>query len=504
MGAGKETEKQGHGSQIPYAEPPWVCGLPSPYIRDSHHQLQRAMREWVETNLIPNVSDWEKSGTLPDDLYKACAEAGILMPMAAGAKIPSEWRDSYPIIGEIKADEWDGFHDFIIHDEMMRVGGIGIPNGLIGGLTLCIPAILKHGKGAAIDRIIHDALSGKSRFSLAVTEPEAGSDVQGITTTATLSADTTHYTVNGQKKWITGGMYADFFLTLTRTADRKFTLLVIPMDSDTVTVRPMQMCGSTCAGTAFVEFDETVVPVTNRVGEDGGGFACVMSNFNHERLFISFQSLRCARMCLEDAVSYVALFAQHPPPPFPLTQCSLERKKIHTRYPARHLVRNWSHMVRRLTIPPEHPDARRKNLFPPFESSIDNVLTVTAVVRHKLAHMAREVEALQSWIETLIYQLTQLPTHTATALLAGQTAQLKAHSGIVLERVVSQAIQLLGGPGLTRGVGGRGERVERIWRDVKAITVPGGSEDILLDLSIRRAVMGFSGSGGATARRARI
>ncbi|KAL2799018.1 acyl-CoA dehydrogenase/oxidase [Aspergillus keveii] len=367
------------------------------------------------------------------------------MPMAAGARIPAEWRDSYPIIGGIGADEWDGFHDFIIHDEMTRVGGIGIPNGLIGGLTLCIPAIFKHGNGAAIERIIHEALSGKSRFSLAVTEPEAGSDVQGITTTATLSADGTHYTVDGQKKWITGGMYADYFLTLTRTADRKFTLLVIPKDSDTVTVRPMEMCGSTCAGTAFVEFDETVVPVANRVGEDGGGLACVMSNFNHERLFISFQSLRCARMCLEDAVLH-----------------ALSRETFGLK------------------------------------------LVSHAVVRHKLAHMAREVEALQSWIETLIYQLTQLPTHTATALLAGQTAQLKAHSGIVLERVVSQAIQLLGGLGLTRGVGGRGERVERIWRDVKAITVPGGSEDILLDLSIRRAVMGFSESGGATVRRARI
>ena len=71
-------------------------------------------------------------------------------------------------------------------------------------------------------------------------------------------------------------------------------------------------------------------------------------------------------------------------------------------------------------------------------------------------------------------------------LLAGTTAQLKAHSGIILEHVVREAVQILGGIGLTRG--GRGERVERIWRDVKAITVPGGSEEIMLDLSTRRAV----------------
>ncbi|KAJ5858591.1 hypothetical protein N7534_003868 [Penicillium rubens] len=383
MGATR-VETKDFGSQIPYAEPPWLCGLPSPYIRDSHRKLQRAMRDWVEKT-------GKKSSRLPQDLYKACAEAGILMPMAAGATIPQEWRNSYPIMGDIEASEWDGFHDFIIHDEMTRVGGIGIPNGLIGGLTLCIPALKKHGKGAAIDRMIGEALSG----------PEAGSDVQGITTTAVLSADGTQYTVNGQKKWITGGTYAKYFLTLTRTADQGFTLLVIPKDS-TVTVRPMEMCGSACAGTAFVEFDDTVVPVTNRVGEQGE--------------------------------------ASH------------------------------AHAITRETFGQE--------------------LASHAVVRHKLANMAREVEALHSWIETLVYQLGNLNERDSIARLAGQTAQLKAHSGIVLERVVSQGIQLMGGLGLTRG--GRGERLERIWRDVKAITIPGGSEDILLDLSIRRAIRGLT------------
>jgi alkylation response protein AidB-like acyl-CoA dehydrogenase len=86
----------------------------------------------------------------------------------------------------------------------------------------------------------------------------------------------------------------------------------------------------------------------------------------------------------------------------------------------------------------------------------------------------------------LIYQLSQLPPAESDFLLAGTTAQLKAHAGIVLEHVVREAVQILGGIGLTRG--GRGERVERIWRDVKAITVPGGSEEILLDLATRRAL----------------
>lgn len=86
----------------------------------------------------------------------------------------------------------------------------------------------------------------------------------------------------------------------------------------------------------------------------------------------------------------------------------------------------------------------------------------------------------------MIYQLKILSPTEAEFLLAGTIAQLKAHSGIVLQKVAGDAIQILGGIGLTRG--GRGERVERIWRDVKALTVPGGSEEVLLDLAVRRAV----------------
>lgn len=89
----------------------------------------------------------------------------------------------------------------------------------------------------------------------------------------------------------------------------------------------------------------------------------------------------------------------------------------------------------------------------------------------------------------MIYQLSRLAHGEAEFLLAGTTAQLKAHAGIILEHVVRDAIQIMGGIGLTRG--GRGERVERVWRDVKAITVPGGSEEILLDLSTRRALKIF-------------
>ncbi|KAK7706621.1 hypothetical protein SLS64_007452 [Diaporthe eres] len=358
------------------------------------------MRSWVEKNLIPNIQDWEKAASIPDWIYKKAADDGLLMPIAAGPAIPTEWRGKYPIIGDIPPEEWDGFHDLILHDEIGRTGGIGV---------------------------VDDVLSGKSRIALAITEPDAGSDVRGLKTEAVLSDDGARLVINGQKKWITGGMYAQYFLTLVKESSGEFTLVVVPRTKG-VSTRHMEMSGSTTAGTAFVEFDDVEISLDMVVGERGKGFKYIVSNFNHERLFIAMQSARCARVCLEDSIEY-----------------AMSRETF----------------GKKLT---DHP-----------------------VIRFKFANMSRETEALQSWIESLIYQLGHLSTTEGEFLLAGTTAQIKAHSGIVLEHVVREAIQIMGGIGLTRGAG-RGERVERIWRDVKAITVPGGSEEVMLDLATRRAL----------------
>jgi alkylation response protein AidB-like acyl-CoA dehydrogenase len=348
------------------------------------------------------------------------------MPTASGASIKPEWRGKYPIIGDVDPNEWDGFHDFILHDEFSRVGGIGIENGLLGGATLCIPAIQKFGSKQLNQTVVDDVLSGRARIALAVTEPDAGSDVQGLKAEAELSADGSSFVVNGQKKWITGGMYAKYFLILVRETSGVFTLLVVAR-SEGLTTRHIALSGSTTAGTAFVDLDDVHVPLDMVVGERGQGLKYIMSNFNHERLFIAMQSVRCARVCLEDSINF-----------------------------AIHRVTFGQKLV-------EHP-----------------------IIRFKIANMSRKTEALQAWIESLIFQVKQLSQADSDLLLAGVTAQLKAHSGIVLEYVVREAVQIMGGLGLTRG--GRGERVERIWRDVKAITVPGGSEEILLDFSTRRAL----------------
>ena len=113
------------GSKLPYAEAPWARGCPSPYYNDSHRRLRQAMRDWTEKHLIPNAQQWENAASLPGWLYKQAATDGILMPMAAGSTIPPDWHGKFPIIGNVDPQQWDGFHDFIIHDEFGRIGGVG-------------------------------------------------------------------------------------------------------------------------------------------------------------------------------------------------------------------------------------------------------------------------------------------------------------------------------------------------------------------------------------------
>lgn len=106
-------------------------------------------------------------------------------------------------------------------------------------------------------------------------------------------------------KWITSGTYADYFLTLVKeAADGKFTLVVVPRQAlaGHLTTRHIAISGSTTAGTAFVDYDDVKIPLDMVVGERGKGFKYVVSNFNHERLFISMQALRCSRVCLEDSI----------------------------------------------------------------------------------------------------------------------------------------------------------------------------------------------------------
>ncbi|KAH8599118.1 acyl-CoA dehydrogenase/oxidase [Bisporella sp. PMI_857] len=415
------------GNLSPWAEPVWYNGeRPSPYYKESHIKLRNFVRKWTEDNVAGKESAWQEAGKLPDDVYQKCARDGFLVPIAAGNKIPKEWAQ-YPIAAGIKAEEWDGFHDFIIWDELYR-GAPSISSAFVG-LVVGAPPLKQYASPELQAEILPAILTGRKRICLAITEPDAGSDVRNITTTAVLTKDKKHYIVNGEKKWITNGMFSDFFMTAVRTGGEGaegMSMLLIPR-LEGITTRKIEIGAGGMGATTYITFDDVKVPARYLVGKEGHGFKYTMSNFNHERLWIAFQALRGARICLEDAVAWV----------------------------------------------------QKREAF-------GKTLIEQPVVRHKLGHMARQVDGLQAWIESVVYELDHLSHAKGSQLLGGVTGLLKVQAGIVAKYVADESQKLMGGLGLTKT--GQGARIEAIYRSVPTLIVPGGSEDVLLDLGVREAL----------------
>ncbi|KAI9790039.1 MAG: hypothetical protein M1835_001260 [Candelina submexicana] len=425
---------------IPFSEPPWLRGLPSPYYNASHRAWQKRCRAFLEENLINHALDWERAESVPENVFRKFANANMLIP-SLPAPLPVDWLKRLGVIDiqGVKVEEWDYIHTAIFCDEVGVLSGLaGPPSSLMTGIAYGVPPLLKFGSKQLQDRFLPDLLLGKKRTCIAITEPEAGSDVANIQTTAIKSDDGKHYIVNGTKKWITNGIWADYACTAVRTngpGPSGLSLLLIPLKNQPgVSTRRIPIGGAHSGGTTFITLDDVHVPISNLIGTEGQGMKYIMTNFNHERLTIAIGATRQARVALSSAFEY----------------------------------------------------CMRREAF-------DKTLIDQPVVRHRLAKAGAELESLSAWIEQFVFQMTQLSKQDADTELGGLTALAKAQAGRVLDECARCAVLLFGGNGYTRM--GRGEVVERIYREVPLARVPGGSEDVLLDLAVRQLVKNYRSAG---------
>lgn len=173
----------------------------------------------------------------------------------------------------------------------------------MAGMSISLTAIKQWLKNKPLrDQLMEEVLSGKKKMCLAITEAFAGSDVAGLRTTAEKTPDGKYYIVNGTKKWITNGMFSDYFVTGCRTK-KGFSVILIPRGEGVETTL-IKTSYSTAAGTAFVQFDNVKVPVENLLGEEDKGFVVIMSNFNHERYMMAAAVIRMSRVIVEECLKW--------------------------------------------------------------------------------------------------------------------------------------------------------------------------------------------------------
>jgi len=416
--------EHGKNSLVPYAEPAWLTrGYHSPYYNDSHHALQKFMREWTDRRVKPEAISAEESGKRPAvELVQEAGELGINAlrmgpgPHLKGVKLPAG----------LKPESVDYFHELVVNQELARAGMRGFGDGFQGGMVIGLPPVFNFGSDALKKRIVPEVLAGRKYIALAISEAFAGSDVAGLRCVAEKTQDGKHWIVNGTKKWITNGTFADYFSTGCKTGPNELTMILIERD-DNVDTKQIKTSYSTTAGTAYITFDNVKVPVENTLGKVGDGLKVILSNFNHERYVMATGSVAASRLITE--------------------QCFV-----------------WAHV----------------------RKAFGKSLITQPVIRQKLAHMFAQVEANQAWLEHIGYQMCKMTYAQQSALLAGQIGILKMACTRTETFVSDNAVQILGGRGITKG--GLGGGVEMHQRTFKFNSILGGAEEVLGDLAVKQAM----------------
>jgi acyl-CoA dehydrogenase len=353
--------------------------MKSPFYTAEHEAFREVVRRFVEKEIEPYAHEWDEAGEFPKALYEKAAAIGLL-----GLGFPEQY-------GGIPADQ---FMKIAASQELARAGAGGISASLMSH-TIGSPPIARAASAAVKTRVLPQVLSGKKISALAITEPSGGSDVANLRTKARRDGD--HYTVNGEKTFITSGMRANYLTVAVRTGGEGaggVSLLLIEGDTPGLSRTKLKKMGWWASDTATLHFDDCRVPAENLIGEEGHGFRIIMQNFNSERMGMAASCTAYAGVCVEEAMAYAK-----------------ERKTF------------------------GKPIAQHQ------------------VIRHKIVDMAQKVAASQAMLELLAWRLGQGESPVAEiCMMKNQATQTMAFCA-------SEAVQIFGGAGFMRGI--KVERIYR-------------------------------------------
>ena len=262
---------------------------------EADHELFRStVREFVEREVSPNVPKWEAEGRVDKDMFRKAGLAGLL-----GMALPEEHGGGGVIDFRFNA---------VIIEELMR--GDAMASGMCITLhnDVCLPYFIQLADDEQSRRWLPGLASGDLMSAIAMTEPGAGSDLAGIKTTAIRDGDV--YVVNGSKTFITNGINSDLVITAVKTDPGErhsgMSLLVLEDGMAGFTRgRNLEKIGLHAQDTAELFFDDVKVPVANRLGEEGMGFAYLMENLPQERLGLATASVAHAEAAFGWTLDYI-------------------------------------------------------------------------------------------------------------------------------------------------------------------------------------------------------
>jgi acyl-CoA dehydrogenase len=256
-----------------------------------HEDFRKTARTFFEREVVPHHDQWEKDGIVPRELWLKAGEAGLLC-----FDVPEEYDG--PGVDDFR-------YNVILTEEQARAGASG--PGFSVHTDIIVPYLISLGNDEQKRRWLPGTVSGETITAIAMTEPGAGSDLQGIRTTAVDKGD--HYLLNGSKTFISNGINADLVIVVARTdpeaGHKGISLLVVERGMEGFERgRNLDKIGLHAQDTAELSFTDVAVPKENLLGEEGEGFIYLMQNLPQERLIIAAQAVAACEFVLQLCLDY--------------------------------------------------------------------------------------------------------------------------------------------------------------------------------------------------------
>jgi len=262
----------------------------NPPFTEEHEELRESIRGFIDRELAPHAQTWEDERWFPDEVFGKLAAQGLL-----GLKYP----ESYGGQGG------DYLHEAVLVEELARTGSGGTAAGIGAHINIATPPIWKFGTEEQRQRYLVPAIRGKRIGALAITEPEAGSDVAALRTRATPVDG--GWLVNGEKTYITNGVRAHFIVTAVKSTEEGghhgISFLIIDR-GEGVTSSALHKLGWHASDTATIAFEDVFVPSENLLGTEHEGFKQIMANFQWERLAMALGAVGAMGLAWERTAAF--------------------------------------------------------------------------------------------------------------------------------------------------------------------------------------------------------
>ena len=267
---------------------------PLPYFSSEHEILRMQVRRFVETEIKPHARAWEDAGFVPREVLRRMGKLGFF-----GIRYPQRYGGS----------EMDVLASVVLAEELGRSTFGGVAITVLVHTDMASVHIYNSGTQALKDQFMPDIISGMKIVAVAVTEPDAGSDVKNIRTTARRNGN--DYLLNGTKMFVTNGVYADLYCVGAKTAQEaspseSISMFLVEKDRPGLRVgKRLEKHGWLSSDTAELIFEDCRIPVSNLLGTEGRGFYAIMHNFQNERIVMGAMAMGEAQAAIDLTLAWV-------------------------------------------------------------------------------------------------------------------------------------------------------------------------------------------------------